>query len=430
MTKYNTFSELTGAFACREGTALEYAAEDGSICRISYKELADRIVKRAEELETKGPGTDSIYAVANAESVIEIFASVYAKRCILMADPLMPEKVLEEAVAGANRFICERTERAGDGEMLFFTSGTTSRSKLVRLTSKTLCCSAWSGQSMLECGEGDRILCVLPLSHVFGFVCSLLWGLAYGATIALCPDVRDMFSAPMTFRPTILPAVPAIVDALIKYDLINPELKVVLIGAAPCAPETAEVLKERGIRTYFGYGLTETSSGIAITQDLDEPTALYPCPGADIQIEPDGEISVATPCMMLGYLGQPEVPENYRFYTGDLGRIDEEGRLHLQGRKKEVIIFPDGTKIYCPEYEHDLAEMSGQFDIAVIERDGHAIIVAGAGSDLESIREAVDEYNKTMMRSQQIYDVEEFGRPLPRTMTGKLRRYELQMKYQ
>jgi long-subunit acyl-CoA synthetase (AMP-forming) len=233
----------------------------------------------------------------------------------------------------------------------------------------------------------------------------------------------------MTYRPTILPTVPSIVEAMVRYEVLNPELKTVLIGAAPCNMETAINLKAEGIATYFGYGMTETSSGIAITQDLAEPEALYPCPGADIQIEPDGEISVATPCMMKGYLNNPDTYEGYRFFTGDLGAFDEKGRLHLQGRKKDVLIMADGTKIYCPEYEHDLAEMSGEEDIALIEQKGRAVLIAGAGSDLESLRKAVDEYNKTMMRSQQVYRIVEFGRPLPRTMTGKLRRYELQMKY-
>ena len=81
-------------------------------------------------------------------------------------------------------------------------------------------------------------------------------------------------------------------------------------------------------------------------------------------------------------------------------------------------------------YEHDLAEMSGQEDIALIERDGRAILVAGAGSDVDKLKEAVVEYNKTMLRSQQAYRIVVFGRPLPRTMTGKLRRYELGRKYQ
>lgn len=427
--KFRSFIELTEDFATRDKIALIFSDEDGNKGSISYAELADRIKRRAAEISEKGSGTDYVYATPDVDAIVEIFAEVYARRCIIMADPMMPEQVLKEAVAGANRYICEVTEKKGDGEMLFFTSGTTSRSKLVRLTSKSLCCSAWSGQCMLPCNEDDIILCVLPLSHVFGFVCGLMWGLAYGATVALCGDIRDIFTAPMTYRPTILPTVPSIVEAMVRYEVLNPELKTVLIGAAPCNMETAINLKAEGIATYFGYGMTETSSGIAITQDLAEPEALYPCPGADIQIEPDGEISVATPCMMKGYLNNPDTYEGYRFFTGDLGAFDEKGRLHLQGRKKDVLIMADGTKIYCPEYEHDLAEMSGEEDIALIEQKGRAVLIAGAGSDIDKLREAVDEYNKTMMRSQQVYRIVEFGRPLPRTMTGKLRRYELQMKY-
>ncbi len=428
--KYNTFIELTHAFAERDGIALKYLLEDGSIGSMSYKELSERILERVKAYEGKGPGTDYVYAWPAPDSVIEIFAAVYAKRCIIMADPMMPEKVLEEAVAGADKFVINVTEDRGDGEMLFFTSGTTSRSKAVRLTSRSLCCCAWSGQSMLPCGEGDTILCMLPLSHVFGFVCGLLWGLAYGATVALSADAKNMISAPKKFSPTKLPAVPSVIEALRRYNAFNPELKTVLIGAAPCQPDTAAALREKGIDTYYGYGLTETSSGIAISQDLDEPEALYPCPGADIRIEFDGEISVSTPCMMKGYLGYPDLEEGYRLYTGDLGWMDEKGRLHLQGRKKDLLIMADGTKIYCPEYENDLADMSGQEDIALIERDGRAVLIAGAGSDIDRLKEAVVQYNKTMMRSQQVYRIEEFGRPLPRTLTGKLRRYELERKYQ
>ena len=136
MKKYNSFIELTEVFAGREGTALEYLAEDGKIASVSYKELAERIKERAVYYSTKGPGTDYVYAKPDPEAVVEIFAAVYAKRCIIMADPMMPEKVLSEAVAGADKFVINMTEKRGDGEMLFFTSGTTSRSKALRLTSK------------------------------------------------------------------------------------------------------------------------------------------------------------------------------------------------------------------------------------------------------------------------------------------------------
>ncbi len=85
MKKYNSFIELTEAFAGREGTALEYLAEDGNIGSVSYKELAEKIRKRAAFYATKGPGTDYVYAKPEPDAVVEIFAAVYAKRCIIMA---------------------------------------------------------------------------------------------------------------------------------------------------------------------------------------------------------------------------------------------------------------------------------------------------------------------------------------------------------
>ena len=95
-----------------------------------------------------------------------------------------------------------------------------------------------------------------------------------------------------------------------------------------------------------------------------------------------------------------------------------------------MIILSDGSKINCPEYEHDIAEMSGETDIALIDVDDEIILVVGAGADTDSLWETVEEYNKTMLQSQQIADIVEFGRPLPRTLTGKIRRYELQRRYQ
>ena len=257
----------------------------------------------------------------------------------------------------------------------------------------------------------------------------MLWGLAYGATVALGRGVRHLIDDPMFFRPTILPAVPSLISAMHRFGALNPELKVVLIGAAPCKSDLAAALRAKNIDVYFGYGLTETSSVIAITQDLDEPEALYPCPGADITIEPDGEVTVATPCMMQGYIGAIPMFDGDRFFTGDLGYFDEKGRLHLHGRKKDVLVLADGTKIFCPEYEEEISDETGITDLCIILKDGHAVLIAGKGSDKQALRTAVDDYNKNLSRSQQIYDIIIDDSELPRTRTGKLRRYELQEKY-
>ncbi|MBQ6582385.1 MAG: acyl--CoA ligase [Mogibacterium sp.] len=433
MKKYQTFYKLIEDFDHRPGIALLYAdetEESDELRSVSYTELAALIRERADQVRSSGKTVDIVLAEHTIDAVVQIFADVIAGCTVVMADPDQPEDFLEQTAEAARELRRSGGSDLAEGELLFCTSGTTSRSRVVRLTSRSLCTSAWSGQCMLPCGPEDRLLAMLPYSHVFGFVCALLWGLAYGAEIALSRGLRHIADDTLYFRPTILPAVPSLIGLLLRYDLLNPELRVALIGAAPCGPEVVQALRARGIDVYLGYGLTETSSGIAITQDLNEPEVLYPCPGADFRISEDGEVTVVTPCMMTGYLGMEPLPEGARFATGDLGSIDEAGRLHLLGRKKDVLLMPDGTKIYCPEYESDLSRITGAEELAVVRKDGHAVLLAGEGCDIAALRGAVADYNRELPRSQQIYDVIPFPGKLPRTATGKLRRWLLQERFE
>ena len=138
--------------------------------------------------------------------------------------------------------------------------------------------------------------------------------------------------------------------------------------------------------------------------------------------------------MMQGYIGDMPMFTEDRFFTGDLGWFDEKGRLHLKGRKKDVLLMPDGTKIFCPEYEEDLVHLTGLPDLGITMKDDRAVLVAGSCSDSPEIAgdlrqkllKTVGKYNSTLPRSQQIYDVIVRAEALPRTATGKLKRYELQ----
>ncbi len=446
--KFSSFEELVYDFKTRDGIALRYADENNNICDISYAKLADMIILEMHHIKAEDSSVEIVLDEQSPETIVNIFAHVMAGCDIIVSGPLVPEdftaQAAEAAQAAKNFRQARRDSRGrvigarGEGELLFFTSGTTSRSKIVRLTSRSLCTCAWSGQTMLPCGEDDVILCILPISHVFGFVCSMLWGLAYGATIALGRGTRHIIDDAAFFKPTILPAVPSLISAMVVLDALNPELKVALIGAAPCTDQVTDALKAKGIKVYIGYGLTETSSGVAITQDADEPDALYPCPDADIRIEEDGEVTVATPCMMEGYIGDEPMFDEDRFFTGDLGWLDEKGRLHLKGRKKDVLVLPDGTKIFCPEYEEDLVRRSGLPDLGVTAKNGRAVLIAGSCSDSPEVSgdlknkllATVAEFNKTRPLGQQIIDVIVRAEALPRTATGKLKRYELQEQMQ
>jgi len=441
--RFESFESLIDDFKERDSVAIRYETKDGEVRDISYKELGETISSEVLYVKAACSTVEVIRYELDPDSLVDIFAHVIAGCDIIIADSRMPEEYNELAAAAAEeaRFVREtqRDERGrikgqqGEGELLFFTSGTTDRSKIVRLTSASLCASAWSGQNMLACGEGDVILSVLSLSHAYGFVCSMLWGLAYGATIALGRSITEFTGDAMFFDPTIIPSVPSQMADMLKKDALNPGLKTALIGGAPCPQSVVDSLRERGVQVYLGYGLSETSSGIAITQDVDEPYAMYPCPGADIRIEEDGEISVATPCMMQGYLGRDPMFENGRFYTGDLGWFDEKGRLHLIGRKKDVLIMPDGTKIFCPQYEDDLSRETGLADLGVTMKDSQVILVVGSYTDgpaeaaaLRRLLKAIKDYNKDLPLPQQISDIIVMSEALPRSVIGKLKRHDLQ----
>ena len=448
---FSGFREITDSFRDRSGTALLYES-DGALTSLSYPALLAEIERAAAGLRADGLiGTpDLIFPESDPGTVVRIFADVLAGRDLLLAGPSVPRAAAEAVL---KKLAAETAPFDGASRVLFFTSGTTSRSRTVILTDRSLAESAYSGQCMLACGEGDVILSMLPLSHVFGFVCGMLWGLAYGAAIALGRGLRHLIDDALYFRPTILPAVPSMIDALIRFDRLNPELRTALIGAAPLSEQSVRLLQENGTAVYLGYGLTETSSGIAITQDESDPYALYPCPGADIRVEPDGEVSVATPCMMEGYLGEgfPAAPDLVRhsprrFYTGDIGVVDENGVLRLTGRKKDILVLSDGTKIFCPEYEADLAKLLGTAELAVCLLRGRPVLVIGeaggpqgntqagrqrdASGSLQALKKRMEhilaEYNRALPRSRQITDVLCIGRSLPRTPIGKLRRWELQ----
>jgi long-subunit acyl-CoA synthetase (AMP-forming) len=237
-----------------------------------------------------------------------------------------------------------------------------------------------------------------------------------------------------------------------RRNLVNPELQAILVGAGDAPQERLDEVKARGIRLAFGYGLTETSSGVAISAEgEDDPHALEVCPGSTITIADDGEVLIQTPdAMMQGYYKMPtdtaEVLIDGVLHTGDLGSFDENGRLHLQGRKKETLVLPGGTKIFLPEYEREIAETLGTSEMAVVLRKGLPVLVMGdlAASASEASAAAAanayaraNEAGKAVLNrlsgvmegwpaSQRLVDVVDLGRELPRTASGKVQRWIVQ----
>ncbi|MCR5491475.1 MAG: AMP-binding protein, partial [Bacilli bacterium] len=266
--------------------------------------------------------------------------------------------------------------------------------------------------------------------HVYGFVCSLLWGWSFGACVALGRGMRHMMDDPAFYKPTVATFVPQMAAFLSVHGLLNKELRLILIGAGDCSDEVLNGIKSKGIRVAFGYGMTETSSGVALSLG-DDPRAMTVCPEFDVKLAEDGEILIHAPStLMKGYLSEegmvePELEEGY-FASGDLGSFDEGGRLHIIGRKKDILVLSDGTKIYCPEYEASLRNVIGNLDFAVFQdKSGKIDLAIGGTPRSEKIEDAVWRFNLSLSRGQQINKVYFVDAPLPKTATGKVRRYAI-----
>ena len=109
-----------------------------------------------------------------------------------------------------------------------------------------------------------------------------------------------------------------------------------------------------------------------------------------------------------------------------LGSLDSRGWLHLSGRKKDMIVLADGTKVFCPEYEAELTAATGVRDLAIASRGSRPILVVAGEANRAFVQDAVDHFNSFRARSRQITDILYVAGPLPRTAVGKLKRWELQ----
>lgn len=442
--RFGSFAEMVGHYADLTPDSAALIYEEGGAKRVmTYGVLRGSVASRSLDFAGK-KSVAFLPGEGGVRYIVDIMAAAQAGARITMLDENLPESTLASLLrqVGAD-CVCadpELEEELGvylcpegegeRGEILFFTSGTTDRSKAVLLSESSLCASAWNGASLMPLKQDDVLLLQLPLNHVFGFVCGLLWALQCGVSVAVGRGMRHYGDDFDFFRPTAVSVVPLLLGYCIKAHVLNPELSLILVGAGECPPQ---VLREAGVggrRVSFGYGLTETSSGIALSTGSD-PYAMSICPDFRVSIADDGEVLVESQTtMMKGYFGRREetkaVLKDGVLHTGDLGQIDTEGRLHITGRKKDILVLSSGSKIFLPEYEAALAKALGTGELCVVLSKGRpALIVNASVGDRSLVMQQIRPVMENYSRSEQISEIFFTDRPLPRTATGKLKRYEI-----
>ncbi len=445
--KFSDFNEL---FRVRlkenpEKTAI-LREKGGRIDTVSWRAFDRDVEERSIQLTECLKSSEGILQDGSYGAIVEIFAAVRAGLNAVLLDAGAPEEVLKEQILETDVDLLYGDEDLTEaldpyltagvkeraGRVLFFTSGTTSRSKAVVLSPESLMASAYNGGALLPLSPDDRLMQLLPMNHVFGFVCGLLWGLSCNAEVALGRGARHYADDLKYFQPTAVSVVPLLLGFLLKYQALNPELKLILVGAGDCPMPLLMAVKALGIRLSFGYGLTETSSGVALSLGED-PYEMTVCPEDRITIAEDGEILIEAPtCVMEGYYKRPEETKEALsdgiLRTGDLGRLDEAGHLFITGRKKEILVLSDGTKIYLPEYEAALRDALPEADIAVVSEGGAPVLVYYGAFDETEVLLRIREKMAALPRGRQIQKVVRTGEPLPRTATGKIKRWEIVRK--
>ncbi|MFL5333500.1 MAG: long-chain-fatty-acid--CoA ligase [Geminicoccaceae bacterium] len=342
--------------------------------------------------------------------------------------------------------------------MLQYTGGTTGTPKGAELTHASLYSNAMQvGRWFHTRKPGqERILGVLPLFHIFGMATVMNAGLQLGAELILLPkfEIEQLMLTIHKKRPTIFPAVPTLFAAITRYDSRSrydlSSIEICVSGGAPLPAEVKDSFERlTGCIIVEGYGLTEASpvvcinpvDGVRKTGSIGLP---LPLTSVDIVSLEDGrtpvprgergELCVRGPQVMRGYLGRPaetaQALAGGHLHTGDVAYQDEDGYVFIVDRIKDVILT-GGFNVYPRNVEeaiylHPAVEECVVAGVPDAYR-GQAVkawIKLGPGRQLsrDELRAFLED---KISHIEMPWLVEFRGRPLPKTMIGKLSRKDL-----
>lgn len=336
------------------------------------------------------------------------------------------------------------------------TGGTTGLPKAAMLTHRNLVANAVQVASWFPITDADetRILCPLPLFHIYGLTVDMNYAMSIGATLILLPrfDPEQVLKAIDKYRPSLFPGAPVMYQTLAdhpevgKYDLRS--IEACISGAAPLAPEVQKAFEDvTGGRVVEGYGLTEASPVThcnPIHGARRNGTIGLPFPSTDARVVDEtsgkpvppgevGELEVRGPQVMAGYWERPEetaqVLHDGWLRTGDMATMSEDGYFTIVDRRKDLIIV-GGMNVYPREVEEVLLTHPAVREAAVIgipeTRRGEcpcAFVVLEEGA-VASIDELLEHCRANLARFKVPVQIE-LRDELPKTMIGKVLRKDL-----
>lgn len=327
---------------------------------------------------------------------------------------------------------------------IMYTSGTTGKPKGVLQTFGNHFYSAVSSALNLGLSSADKWLCVAPIFHISGFSI-IMRGLIYGMTVRLVEKFRveeiERILANETV--TIMSVVPFMLKKLIQQQNktnthYNSAFRCMLLGGGTIDRETLEICLQRSIPVVQCYGMTETCSQIVALRSADALLKLgsvgQPLFSTQLKLSKDGEILLKTPALTPGYLNLPDkLPSKmidgwYR--TGDIGHLDKEGYLYIDGRADEMLIS-GGENIFPQEVEQVYQRYPQINEVAVVGQNDSVwgqVPVAFVVSDRRLSTTKLMNYGYEHLARYKVPQQYIFVSELPKNASGKIRRFMLREK--
>lgn len=367
-----------------------------------------------------------------------------------------------------------------DTALILYTSGTTGKPKGVMLSFDNLLSNIESILKVNIATSKDNTIAILPFHHSYPLMVSLLIPLTIGATIVFLDRLSadDILKKFQEHKVSILVGVPRIYSLFHRriFERINASFLVknlfrivksinnqvisriifkevhrqfggnvryFVSGGAKLDPDVAKDLWALGFKVVEGYGLTETSPIVSFNPPdrIKLGSVGKVIDGVEVKIKEDGEILVKGRNVFKGYWKKEketmEAFEDGYFKTGDLGYFDDEGYLYITGRKKDIIVLPNGKNINPEDIENQILKISPLVkEVAVIDREGQlfaiiypdfeAVKKAGVVNLYETIKwNIIDKYNLSAPSYKKISGFTITEIELPKTRLGKIRRFML-----
>lgn len=333
---------------------------------------------------------------------------------------------------------------------IMFTSGTTGKSKGVMLTHRNLAENATCLDMRIE--PGTVIMSVLPIHHAYCLSMDILKALSLGSVICINDSLLRVAKNIKLFEPNMILMVPLMIESLakkledaawmpasiVKAKVFGKQFHTICSGGAYLNPVYIEIFKKYGITILQGYGMTECSPVIStnLSWNNKEGSVGKLMPNCQAKTV-DEELWVKGSSVMQGYYHMPEETaealEDGWLKTGDLGYVDEEGFVFLTGRKKNLIITPNGENVSPEEIENKLSEDRLVQEVLVRDREG--MIEAEIFPDYEyaakkkikdipgELQKMLDAYNQKAPLYKRVFGLKLREKEFEKNTTKKIKRY-------